>query len=152
LLEVDGVEFGAIESEQFSRGWPWLSLREWLPQLSAVIELQRQAGRRTFLVAATTEDASELCAVVDAVAADRVIVVCLRAPSDVVAKRVEEREPDAWPGKRALIERPRQLAMEIPWIEGIDLIVSTDGAGSWRCCGRGQGHPCGSRRSLKLRG
>jgi chloramphenicol 3-O-phosphotransferase len=127
LLEVDGVEFGAIESEQFSRGWPWLSLREWLPQLSAVIGLQRQAGRHTFLVAATTEDAEQLHAVVDAVAADQVIVVCLTAPSEVVANRVEAREADTWPGKRALVERSRQLAVEIPSIEGIEVIVSTDG-------------------------
>jgi chloramphenicol 3-O-phosphotransferase len=126
MLEIDNVEFGAIESEQFSRGWPWLALSDELQQLSVVISLQKDVGRQTFLVTATTEDAAQLRAVIDAVAADRVVVVCLSAPSNVVASRVEEREPDLWPGKRALIEHSRQLASEIPSIDGIDIVISTD--------------------------
>jgi hypothetical protein len=54
LLEVDELAFGALESEQLAWGSPWLRPSEWLPQLAAVICLQRAAGRRLFLVAATT--------------------------------------------------------------------------------------------------
>jgi hypothetical protein len=46
LLEIEGVEFGAIESEQLARGWPWLTAERWTAQLAAVISLQRDAGRR----------------------------------------------------------------------------------------------------------
>lgn len=125
MLEVDQVEFGAIETEQLARGWPWLKASQWTPQLEAVIELQRRAGRQTFLVAATTETAQELRAVIDAVGADQVVVVCLSAPADLAARRVAEREPDSWPGKLPLVEHARKLAHEIPSLGGIDLVLST---------------------------
>lgn len=126
LLEIDGVGFGAIETEQLARGWPWLTPREWLPQLATVISSQRQAGRDTFLVVVTTETESELRAVIEAVGDNRVVVVCLSAPPDVSARRVSEREPDAWPGKAALIEHARKLAQEIPCLPSIDVVLSTD--------------------------
>jgi adenylate kinase len=125
LLETEGVAFGAIESEQLARGWPWLPPAQWLRQLASVIALQREAGRETFLVVATTENERELCAVVDAVGTDRVVVICLSAPSDVVAQRVADREPDSWPGKGALIEHARQLAHDIPSIPGINVVLPT---------------------------
>jgi hypothetical protein len=50
LLEIDGVPFGAIESEELARGLPWLATSEWLRQLAAVIGLQRDAGRELSLV------------------------------------------------------------------------------------------------------
>ena len=127
LLEIDGIEFGAIESEQLARGWPWLEPAQWLPQLAAVTALQREAGRQTFLVAATTETEQDLKDVIGAVAADRAMVVCLSAPRDVVAARVADREPDSWPGKRGLINHARELADAIPSIPGIDLVLPTDG-------------------------
>jgi chloramphenicol 3-O-phosphotransferase len=125
MLEIDDVQFGAIETEQLARGWPWLSATQWMPQLEAVIELQRRAGRRTFLVAATTETEQELRAVVDAVGAERVVVVCLSVSADLAACRVARREPDSWPGKLALVEHARKLAREIPSLGGIDLVLST---------------------------
>ena len=45
MLEIDGVQFGAIETEQLARGWPWLNATQWMPQLEAVIELQRRCRR-----------------------------------------------------------------------------------------------------------
>jgi gluconate kinase len=125
LLEIDEVTFGAIETEQFARGWPWLSPDEWLPQLATVIELQRKAGRDLFLVAATTETEQELRALTDAVGAEHLAVVCLTAPADVVARRIAEREPDSWPGKRSLVEHARKLADQIPSIAGIDAVIPT---------------------------
>jgi hypothetical protein len=29
LMEIEGVEYGAIESEQLASGWPLLSASEW---------------------------------------------------------------------------------------------------------------------------
>jgi chloramphenicol 3-O-phosphotransferase len=127
LLEIEGLEFGAIESEELARGSPWLTAAQWLPGLAAVVALQRAAGRETFLVAATTETEHELNDVVDAVGAERVVVICLSAPRDVVAERVARREPDSWPGKRSLVEHARHLADEIPAIRGIDAVIPTAG-------------------------
>jgi catechol 2,3-dioxygenase-like lactoylglutathione lyase family enzyme len=127
LLEIDDVAYGAIESEQLAWGWPWLEPSQWLPQLASVIALQRQAGRRLFLVAATTETADELGALVGAIGAQRVLTVCLSAPPEVAAKRVAAREPDRWPGKAALVAHARELAASMPSIDGIDLVLETDG-------------------------
>ncbi|HUA48622.1 MAG TPA: hypothetical protein VMA77_25545 [Solirubrobacteraceae bacterium] len=125
MLELERVPFGAVETEQLARGWPWLRASEWMPQLAAVIDLQRQLGRETFLVVATTETEQELRAVIDAVGADRTLVACLSAPPPLVACRVYEREPDEWPGKLALIEHARKLAEEIPSLPSIDFTLST---------------------------
>lgn len=126
LLEIEGVEYGAIESEQLSLGSPLLPASQWTPQLEAVLALQRQAGRRLFLVAATTKDAVELDAVVSATCAERMLVVCLSAPAEIVAARLADREPDRWPGKQQLIAHARALARSIPTLEGVDLILETD--------------------------
>jgi pimeloyl-ACP methyl ester carboxylesterase len=108
-------------------GWPWLAISEWLPQLAAVISLQRAAGRRLFLVAATTDTQLELQGVIDALAVDRLIVVCLSAGPEAVATRIADREPDAWPGKAPLISHARVLAESIPSIAGIDAVICTEG-------------------------
>ncbi|HEX4035238.1 MAG TPA: hypothetical protein VHX66_12420 [Solirubrobacteraceae bacterium] len=126
LLEVEGIAYGAIETEQLSWGSPLLPTEDWLPQLAAIMAIQRRAGRTLFLIAATTETTSELRGVVDAVAAESVIVVCLTASPKVVAARIAEREPDAWPGKQRLIAHADRLAQTIPLIDDIDIVVDTE--------------------------
>src|SRR5882724_4056703 len=59
-LEVEGVEHGAIESEELARGFPALDASRWIAQLELALQLQREAGRRLFQVAATTETADEI--------------------------------------------------------------------------------------------
>lgn len=126
MLERDAVPYGVIETDQLGWGWPWLTLDECLPQLRVLVELQRQAGRRMFLVVATTETQAELDAVVGAVEAERVLAVCLVAPAALVARRVAEREPDSWPGKSGLVEHARELADVIWRLPGIALAISTE--------------------------
>jgi hypothetical protein len=127
LLEVDEVAFGALESEQLACGWPWLAASDWLPQLTAVIAWRRAAGRRLFLLAATVKTQPELEGMIDALAVDRAIVVCLHARPEVVAGRIADREPDAWPGKVRLIAHARDLAESISSISGIDAVLGTEG-------------------------
>jgi hypothetical protein len=89
--------------------------------------LQRKVGRRLFLVAATTETTDELRSVVEAVGADRSVVVLLIAAPEVVAARIDAREPDLWPGKTNLIEHARSLAVSMPRdLTGVDAEVRTE--------------------------
>ena len=125
LLEIERVEFGALESEQLGWGSPWLYGESWLRQLRAVLELQRQAGRQRFLVAVTTETTGDLAAVLDAIAVDQVVSVLLSAPAEVVAARLDAREPDAWPGKQRLIEHARHLAVSMRDLASIDIRIDT---------------------------
>ncbi len=128
LLEIDGVEYSALESEQLAWGSPWLATAQSLPQLAAVMALQRDAWRRLFLVAATTETTDELRGVAEAVGADRTLVVLLVAAPDVIAARIEAREPDRWPGKADLISHARRPAVSMPReLEGVDARIETGG-------------------------
>ena len=124
-LEIDDVHFGAIETEQLARGWPWLTSRQWSAHLADLIAAQRQSGRDTFLVVATTETEAELRGVIEALGDTKVVVICLSVPPDLAAHRVSEREPDSWPGKPTLIEHARTLAREIPGLPSIDVVLST---------------------------
>jgi chloramphenicol 3-O-phosphotransferase len=126
LLEIDGVEYGAIESEQLALGSPLLTADEWTHQLEAVLALQRDLGRCRFLVAATVETAAELRQIVRATRADRPLVVCLSASPEEAAIRIAERESDRWPGKPRLIAHAREQAGVVPGLAGVDLIVKTD--------------------------
>jgi len=126
LLEIEGVEYGAIESEQLSLGSPLLSGRDWTRQLEAVLALQRDSGRSRFLVVATVENEHELGDVARAAGADASLVACLLASPDTVAARIARREPDHWPGKARLTAHARELAETVPAMAGIDLRIDTE--------------------------
>ena len=126
LHDIEDVEHGAIEAEGLSLGRPLLPASSWVPQLGAVLSLQREAGRRRFLVSATVETAEDLAALRTATAAEILLVVCLSASSETVAARIDAREPDRWPGKTPLIARARQLASSTSRLPGIDLVISTE--------------------------
>jgi chloramphenicol 3-O-phosphotransferase len=125
LLEIEGIEHGATESEQLSRGLPLLDADALTAQLAAVLAMQREAGRSLFLIAATTETEHELRGVLDAAGADRSLVVALQAPAEVVVERLARREPDRWPGKLRLIAHARALAEVIPGLPGVDAVIDT---------------------------
>jgi gluconate kinase len=127
LHDIEDVDHGALEAEQLSLGRPLLPAARWVPQLAAVLSLQREAGRRRFLISATVETADHLRAVTSATAADVQLVVCLSASAETVASRIDSREPDRWPGKGPLIERARVLARSVPELPGIDMLISTEG-------------------------
>lgn len=127
LLEREGIEHGAIESEELTRGFPPLAGELLVAQLVPLLALQREAGRELFLVAFTAESAEQLRAVRAATGAARTLVVCLRAPASVLAARLDRREPDRWPGKQGLIAHARRLALTAPLLAGIDLTIETDG-------------------------
>ncbi len=126
LLEIEGIGFGALESEQLAWGSPWLEGDSWLAQIRAVMELQRAAGRQLFLIAATTETSADLADLIDAIAVDSVAVVLLVASGDVVAERLADREPDTWPGKQTLIAHARDLAESMTALDGVNIRISTE--------------------------
>ncbi len=129
LLEIDGVEHGAIESEQLTRGFPPLSSELLAEQLGLAIATQRRAGRRLFLVVLTAESDAQLRAAIAAIGAERTLVVCLSAAADLLAARLQAREPDLWPGKAALIDHARALAAVAPALAGVELTIATAGRG-----------------------
>jgi hypothetical protein len=74
------------------------------------------------VVVATTETQEDLDSLLSAIGAERALVVCLRAPGEVCAVRVLEREPERWAGRNALALHARGLAEVIPALVGVDLV------------------------------
>ncbi len=126
LLDIEDVEHGAIEAESLSLGRPLLPASSWVAQLDAVLALQRAAGRQRFLISATCATAEELAGVIGATAAESLLVVCLRASPEAIAARLEDREPDRWPGKAPLIARAQRYAVSAPRLPGIGLVIDTE--------------------------
>ena len=79
------------------------------------------------MLVATTETQEDLASLVAAIGAARTLVVALAAPGDVCAARVLAREPERWAGRDAPASHARELAGVIPWLSGVDLVLSTDG-------------------------
>ena len=126
LHDIHAIDHGALEAEQLSLGRPLLPASRWVPQLEAVLSLQREAGRRRFLISATVEAAEDLRAVTGATAAELLLVACLTASPATVSSRIDAREPDRWPGKRPLIARAHRLACVVPRLPGIDMLIDTE--------------------------
>jgi hypothetical protein len=126
LHDIEAEEYGALEAGQLSLGRPLLPAHWWLPQLGAVLSIQREAGRERFLISAPVETAEDLAQVRLATAAELLLVVCLGASADTVAARIDAREPDHWPGKAPLIARAQRLASTTPHLPGIDQVIDTE--------------------------
>jgi adenylate kinase family enzyme len=127
LLDNAEIPHGAIESEQLAWGTPWLEEAQAHEQLSVLLRMQRAYGRRLFLVVATTETEADLRALLDAIGAERSLVVALTVPGEVASARVLEREPERWAARDSLAEHAAELAAVIPALPGVDLVLSTDG-------------------------
>jgi GTPase SAR1 family protein len=125
-LERAEIPYGSIESEQLSMGWPLLPATTWIPTLSTILHRQVEAGRTLFLITATPESPSELTQLQSSIPASTLHTVCLVAPADTVASRLDTREPDTWPGKQRLILHARDLADQIPTFPGITTTISTE--------------------------
>jgi chloramphenicol 3-O-phosphotransferase len=126
LHDIEDIDHGAIEAESLSLGRPLLPTSSWAAQLAAVLALQREAGRRRFLITATCATAAELAAVKATTAAQLLLVVCLRASPATVAARIDAREPDRWPGKAPLVARARRFAVLTPLLPGVDFVIDTE--------------------------
>ena len=124
-LERAEIPYGSIESEQLSMGWPLLPATTWIPTLATVLPTQLAAGRTLLLIAATPESPTDLAQLQAAIPTERLTTICLSAPPDRVAARIDAREPATWPGKHHLITHARALAEKIPTFPGITTTIPT---------------------------
>ena len=86
----------------------------------------RRYGRELFLIAGTTETSAHGASIVRAIGADRTSVVCLRAAPETAARRVMDASRLSGTGRDALAERARELATQIPALDGIDVHITTE--------------------------
>jgi hypothetical protein len=87
----------------------------------------REAGHALLLVTATVEDDAYGRALSAAVGADHRLTVRLDAEPETVRRRVLDREPETWSGRRELAEAAARLATTMRGLTGVDLVLSTEG-------------------------
>jgi hypothetical protein len=89
--------------------------------------LFRAAGHRVLLVGQTVETDEDLTRLLAAVGADDHLVVRLEARPGTLVERILAREPPDWSGLADLVDHAQELALSMPALNGIDLVLSTEG-------------------------
>jgi broad-specificity NMP kinase len=92
-LSDDGVAHAALEVEAIVGTHPALDEDARLRHVRVNCALLRKAGPELLVVGDTVETSAELAALREAVGADEVFVVRLRAEPDTLAERIIAREP-----------------------------------------------------------
>ena len=126
-LSDDGVAHAAVEVEMLVWTHPALTDEQWVRQVATTCALHRDAGHHLLLVAETVETNEDLAQLLDAVGADESYVVRLQAEPATLIERIVAREPKSWSGLPDLIEHARELALSMPALQGVDLVLSTEG-------------------------
>ncbi len=126
-LSDDGVAHAAVEVEMLVWTHPALTDEQWVRQVATTCALHRDAGHHLLLVAETVETNEDLAQLLDAVGADESFVVRLQAEPATLVERIVAREPKSWSGLPDLIEHARELALSMPALQGVDLVLSSEG-------------------------
>jgi broad-specificity NMP kinase len=126
-LSDDDVRHAAVEAEALRWAHPALTDEQEMRHLAAMCALFRDAGHRLLLVGQTVETDDDLARLLAAVGADEHVLVRLEAQPSTLAERIVAREPDGWSGLSQLVEHAQELAETMPGLDGVDLVLSTEG-------------------------
>jgi len=126
-LGDDDLAHAAIEVEALRWAHPALGEKREMLHLKALSTMYREAGYDVLLLARTIETDTDLLRLLEAVGADERFVVRLEAHPATLVDRIVAREPESWSGLSQLVEHTRRLALSMPDLNGIDLVLSTDG-------------------------
>lgn len=126
-LSDDDVAHAAIEVEMLAFEHPGPSDEQRLGRVRATCAQHRASGHRLVLVAETLETDDDVARLVGAVGADEHVLVRLEARPATLAERIVAREPAGWSGLAQLVEHARELATTIRALDGVDLVLSTEG-------------------------
>ena len=128
-LSDDDIAHAAVEVETLVWTHPALTDEQWTRQLRSTCSVYRDAGFELLLVAQTLETDDDVAQLIDAVGADE-RPVRLEAQPDTLVERIVEREPASWSGLQGLVAHARVLAETMKALSGVDLVLSTEGAGA----------------------
>lgn len=126
-LSDDDMPHAAIEVELLEWAHPALTDEQAMCHVATMCGLYREAGRRLLLVAQTIETDADLVRLREAVGADEDFLVRLEARPTTLAARITAREPESWSGLSDLVEHAQELAVSMPALNGVDLVLSTEG-------------------------
>lgn len=119
-----GVSNAMIEADELERSYPPLGLPRSLAHIAFLCRSYDTAGYDLLFLTATLETDEWASAFVQAVGAQRRLLVRLEAPADVLAQRVVSRDA-GWSGAAGLAEHARELAVSMAVLSGVDLVIDT---------------------------
>lgn len=126
LSDAD-IAHAAIEIEMLEWAHPGLTDAQRTRHVRTMCELYRDAGHHLLLIAQTVETDDDLATLLDAVGAEKHLLVRLEAQPATLIQRIIEREPESWSGLPWLIDHAQQLAVTMPALRGVNLVLSTEG-------------------------
>jgi len=126
LGEAD-VDAALLEVDALERSYPPLDRERSISHLATLASSYREIGTGLLIVTATIEDDAYRDAVFGATGADRHLLVRLEADPETLRERLLAREPPGWDGLPELLNASRALAASMETLDGVDLIVSTEG-------------------------
>ncbi len=122
-----GTANALVEADELARAYPPLPRDRQVALIGAAAAAYREAGHELLFVTDTLETDEWRLQLLDALDADRTVVVRLEAEPDTLARRVVEREPH-WSGAPALAAHARELAVQMRELRDVALVLSTEDA------------------------
>jgi Mrp family chromosome partitioning ATPase len=126
-LSDDDVPHAALDIEMVVWTHPALTETQWTHHVRRTCELFREAGHQLLLLAQTLETDADRAQLLTAIEPAAAFIVRLEAEPDTLAARITRRESPAWSGLAPLVEHARELAATMSALNGVDLILSTEG-------------------------
>jgi predicted kinase len=122
-----GEDAALIEVDALERSYPPIDRGAADSHLAKLAGSYRQLGTPILLATATLEDDDYREQAVRALGAERTLLVRLEADPDTLRERILAREPPGWGGLPDLLNASRRLAEEMKDLDGVDLVLSTEG-------------------------
>jgi len=126
-LGESGVDAAMIEVDALERSHPPIDRERSIEHLRMLASSYREVGTELLIVTATIEDGDHRRAAIEAIGAGETTLVRLEADPETLRERILAREPPGWGGLPELLNASRSLAASMPELEGVDLVVSTEG-------------------------
>ena len=122
-----GFAHALVEVDELERCYPPLPRELAMAHLAMLAGSIRAAGYGLLLVTATLEDDAYRDSLLAAAGSARRLLVRLEAEPATLERRIVAREPKGWSGLPALVESSRRLAGSMKGLDGVDLVMSTEG-------------------------
>ena len=125
-LGARGVPNALLEADELARAYPPLPRERHVDHFRALATSYREEGHDLLIATDTLETDAWRRALLEALGAERTVLVRLAAAPDTLERRIRAREPAEWTGLEALVTHARELANAMQALQDVDAVISTE--------------------------
>jgi broad-specificity NMP kinase len=125
-LGARGIANALLEADELARAYPPLPRERHVDHFRALARSYREAGHELLIVTDTLETDAWRRELLEALGAERTVLVRLEAAPDTLERRIRAREPAGWTGLEALVAHARELSTAITALQDVDAVISTE--------------------------